>query len=195
MRLHFFIAIILTAGCLLPAFGQSRKIIYQTPDAQQNYRQSPLPGAAALPPCIHGPAVGPPGDNVSRGQFYPQNNSGPSTLQNQPGLPQCRNSAFMGMPGDSIRSDLGHRISGSQAGVNTSSRALTGGVGLPKCRNSAYMGEPGDSIRSDLGRRISGETIQSAMPARQQVRQAGARNPGGQAVSQPVIYTYKDYTR
>ena len=142
MRLHFFIAIILTAGCLLPASGQSRKIIYQTPDAQQNYRQSPLPGAAALPPCIHGPAVGPPGDNVSRGQFYPQNNSGPSTLQNQPGLPQCR--------------------------------------------KSAYMGEPGDSIRSDLGRRISGETIQSATPARQQVRQA---------VSQPVIYTYKDYTR
>jgi hypothetical protein len=151
-----------------------------------------LPAAFAqnthnLPKTIYGPAVGSPGDNVSRGNFG--GNAGGNYSSNgsaNVGLPAVRTSAFMGEPGDNIRSDMGHRISGQAVSVNNNQRPAA--VGLPAVRTSAYMGQPGDHIRSDLGRRINGQVYQRPARVQYNTQQQNTQ------VYTPA-YTYNDYTK
>jgi hypothetical protein len=191
MRLiQVMVTLLAAASFLLPASAQTaaRKQYQQSLDKAQSYSQALPPGSVGLPACIHGPAVGQPGDNVSRGQFNSGGNYSQSARNSAVGLPQCRNSPYMGEPGDNIRSDLGRQISGQAARGAAQSRAAT--VGLPQCRNSPYMGEPGDNIRGDLGHHISGASIQKRQNSRLQATP--------QASSQPTVYTraytYNDYT-
>ncbi len=108
------LASLLVFLALIPANAQQQQVRYR----QNNQNTQPSPHG--LPPCIHGPAVGKPGDAVSQGQF---NGNGSNAVASgggglrpagnaQVGLPPCRTSACMGGPGDGIRSDMGRQISG-----------------------------------------------------------------------------------
>lgn len=103
MHSRLLTAVLLTTGmfcCTNSVLAQRRYIDRQRP-AQAN----------GLPACIHGPAVGQPGDNVSRGQFNTKANTY-QPARSSVGLPSVRTSPCMGQPGDNIRSDMGHNIYG-----------------------------------------------------------------------------------
>jgi hypothetical protein len=187
MQLKLLIAVILATSITLPVFSQSAQQRYQRLDKGQSCSQIPSPAAGGLPLCVHGPAVGPPGDGVSQGQFYSGGGNYSQAQRGTSGLPKCLTSKFMGPMGDGIRSDLGHQISGA-AGSTSAVRRQPGAVGLPKCLTSKYMGPMGDGIRSDLGHQISGAAAQQRQVVNNQQRVVQ------QAATQQPVMTYKDYT-
>jgi hypothetical protein len=66
-----------------------------------------------LPQTIHGPAVGMPGDGISRGLRSGALAQGRPSGNLANGLPQCRSSPYIDGYGDHIRSDMGRRIDGT----------------------------------------------------------------------------------
>jgi hypothetical protein len=112
--------------CIAPCGAQQSRTYQVKPlSAPQNtYLDSSISQTAGggasvqrhgLPNTIYGPAVGRPGDPVSKGVFQgnPNQSGAIRAGQNSIGLPPCRPSECVKGFGDSIRSDLGRRIDGT----------------------------------------------------------------------------------
>lgn len=120
MQKEFLLATLMATFVLLPVSAQHR-VYYQSDGASAvpgSYMESSSSATAhncnphGLPRVIHGPAVGTPGDSVSRGPAGSGSQTTNTGAVPKVGLPPCRNSLYMSTPGDGIRSDLGHHISG-----------------------------------------------------------------------------------
>lgn len=103
----------LVASLVLQPVSAQQRYYYKSdmagvPGSYMESSHSPTANNAnphGLPLVIHGPAVGQPGDAVSRNVVNQKAGA-------QVGLPPVKNSLYMGTPGDGIRTDLHRQING-----------------------------------------------------------------------------------